>query len=258
MSTPRGNVTLNGSDNEAMQPSYIRLLECAREATAASPKPITTTKAMYQALGESSATNTNWKKRGVSLEGAMKAQAAWGCSAAYVRDAKLPKWVMAPPDENSTPATDPKPSLDHPFMGAAAFVPVGEDDKNAMTAPVVAWAVLEAVLMKPNREWPAEAFVAFTSITQPISDRVKAVTVTESEIPTISPGDRIAIDPLATPWHDCVILVRLPGGALSLRRYRALADDGWEALVPGEAPMDSKRHGLTLVGVVVALNKARF
>ena len=126
------------------------------------------------------------------------------------------------------------------------------------SAPVVAWADLEAILMRPNREWPDEAFAHFGAITPSVSEKTKLVRVLESKIPTIEPGDRIALDPEATPADDNVVLIRTHAGRLELVRYRALADGSWEALVPNEPPRDASRYGLSILAVVVGLNKAKF
>lgn len=129
------------------------------------------------------------------------------------------------------------------------------DSTSSVSAPVVAWAELEAVLMKPNREWPGEAFIQSVALTPRTSDRTKFATVIESKLPNIAPGDIVGIDPVAEPTDGCVVLARTPRGRLELYRFRELADGGWEAFVPGEPPLDSKRHALTRLGVVVSLVK---
>jgi len=126
------------------------------------------------------------------------------------------------------------------------------------TAPVIAWADLDVLLMRPNREWPAEACVSFGAIRRTVSDTVKLVRVLESKLPTIEPGDRIALDPAAQPEDDNVVLIKTHAGKLELARYRALADGSWEALIPNEPPRDAVRYGLSIMAVVVGLNKAKF
>ena len=54
---------------------------------------------------------------------------------------------------------------------------------SVITAPVVAWAELEAVLMKPNREWPGGAFFTSVAIATKVSDQVKFATVVDSRLP---------------------------------------------------------------------------
>jgi hypothetical protein len=129
---------------------------------------------------------------------------------------------------------------------------------NIPRAPVVEWAALEETVLKQKREWPAEAYRAFTPVVDEVSDYVKIAKVVESPLPSIQPGDMVAVDPKATPWDDCVVVIRLTSGRLVLRRYRQLATGGFEAICPNEPPLDSARHGVTVLGVVVGLNKMRF
>jgi len=252
-----------------MHPSFMRLLQCAKEATAGTRNPIHDVRGLRAAMVESSATFTNWKGiRGVSESGAMKAERMFGCSFSYIREGTQPQWVRQPsaklvmyddgqnrPIVTELTANERTESSMSDKRSFTESIPAGT---TLISAPAVEWADLEVVLMKLNREWPAEARVSFLAVSEAVSDCVKALVVTESRIPTISPGDRIAVDPKARPWDDCVVLVRLKSGRSDLFRYRALAGDGWEALVPGEHPLDSDRHGLTLLGVVVGLNKLKF
>lgn len=143
------------------------------------------------------------------------------------------------------PSMSEKPSL-------RFGIPAGT---SAISAPVVAWADLEVALMKPNREWPEEAFCTSVAIAPMVSDHVKFATVADSRLPNISPGDIVAIDPMATPHEGSVVLVKLPSGRPGLYRYRPLATGAWEAFAPNEPPLDSTRHGLTLMGCVVSIIK---
>lgn len=129
------------------------------------------------------------------------------------------------------------------------------DGTSSVSAPVVAWADLEVVLMKSNREWPAEAFIQSVALTRSTSDRTKFATVLESKLPNIAPGDIVGVDPMAEPTDGCVIIAKTPRGKAQLYRYRELATEGWEAFVPGEPPLDSTRHTLIRLGVVVSLVK---
>jgi SOS-response transcriptional repressor LexA len=119
--------------------------------------------------------------------------------------------------------------------------------------------LLDVAVNTPNREWPTEAQVLIAPITASVSDRTKAVEVHDSPLPTIVAGDIIAVDPCASPWHDCVVVVAVAGSDTPLlRRYRSLSNGGFEAICPGEHPMDSVRHALRIIGVVVALQKKTF
>lgn len=145
----------------------------------------------------------------------------------------------------ANPSTSEKPALSfgNPF------------GTSVISAPVVAWADLETVLMKPNREWPQEAFFTSVAIATEVSNHVKFATVVDSKLTNISPGDMVAIDPIAKPHDGCVVLVKLPNGRPALYRFRPLATGAWEAFAPNEPPLESTRHGLTLLGCVVSLIK---
>lgn len=259
-------------DNQDMHPSVLRLLNCAREATAGLSAPIHSIKDMRAALRVTSAAVTNWKSRksGVPLHIAVQAQELWGCNPSYIREGTLPIWQPGKEPRKSENGeaiyqivtTQPGRLVANDAgastAGTAVFTQAISGDTKAFRAPLIEWASIAVSLMRANREWPREATVSFTSVVDRVSDRVKAVTVIESKLPTISAGDRIAIDPEAEPWDDCVIVVQLASGRLELRRFRALADGGWEAILPNEPPLDSVRHGLSRIGVVVALNKMKF
>lgn len=146
-------------------------------------------------------------------------------------------WTVAATSEN------PKLKMGTPF------------GTSVITAPIVAWADLEAVLMKPNHEWPSGAFFTSVAIATEVSDRVKFATVGDSRLPNISPGDMVAIDPEAAPHDGCVVLVNLPNTRPALYRFRPLASGAWEVFAPNEPPLESTRHGLTLLGCVVSLIK---
>lgn len=252
-----------------MHPSFLRLLQCAKEATAETRTPIHDIRDLRRVMNESSATFTNWKGvRGVSAAGARKAEELFGCSDSYILDGKRPQWIRQPSAKGSMPgdgqnrpplpeSPDSSRSISS-MSGIRNFTEHLPPGTTLVSAPAIEWAELEVGLMKSNREWPTEAHVTFLAVTDGVSEFVKSLVVSESKIPTISQGDRIAVDPKAKPWDDCVVLVRLKSGRMELFRYRSLAGDGWEAVAPGEHPMDSDRHALAIVGVVVGLNKLKF
>jgi transcriptional regulator with XRE-family HTH domain len=130
---------------------------------------------------------------------------------------------------------------------------------NTAKVPVVAWTLLDVAVNTPNREWPDEAQVLIAPITTSVSELTKAVEVLESPLPTISAGDIIAVDPVAQPWHDCVVVLAIAGSNTPiLRRYRSISGGGFEAICPSEPPLDSVRHALRILGVVVSLQKKSF
>ena len=64
----------------AMHPSTKRLFDYAREATKGKARAVETFGDLSALMGVTSATMTNWKQRGVSKDGAIKAEAVFGCS----------------------------------------------------------------------------------------------------------------------------------------------------------------------------------
>lgn len=248
-----------------MHPSYLRLLNCAREATSKTPAPIRDSADLGAYIKASPQKLHGWKKRGVSKHGAMMAQQVFGCTFSYVLEGTQPQWMPKttgdssegghnrppstgePPSDWTIPSTPEKASLSSEMAPGTSFV----------SAPVVAWADLEAVLMKPNREWPEEAFLTSWALVPKASENTKFARVIESKIPTISPGDVVGIDPRAEPKDDAVVLAKTSNGRIGLYRYRSLATGGWEAFVPDEPPLESARHGLKLLGVVISLVKGR-
>lgn len=79
--------TIHTMTETSLHASMRRLLAAAREATdnAALDFPD-----IGRKLDETSATITNWKKRGVSVLGAIKAEQAYGCSPSWVLHGKMP------------------------------------------------------------------------------------------------------------------------------------------------------------------------
>lgn len=77
--------TINGVEIDA-HPSMQRLLEHARRVTAGTPSPVMDWRSLLIRLQASPATITNWKRRGLSKEGALAAEREFGCSAAWLLD----------------------------------------------------------------------------------------------------------------------------------------------------------------------------
>ena len=71
-----------------MHETVERLLQYAQQATRGQPGAIVDVKGLGIRLEESVQTITNWKSRGVSKDGALKAEAAFGCSATWILTGK--------------------------------------------------------------------------------------------------------------------------------------------------------------------------
>jgi hypothetical protein len=96
LSTPRLSTSrLVHQESRSMSESLTRLLEVAMKATAKSQKPVRNFTDLADAMDESPQTIHNWSKRGVSKEGALKAEAKYGCSS---------NWVLTGQDKKSASA----------------------------------------------------------------------------------------------------------------------------------------------------------
>lgn len=67
-----------------MHPTVERLLECAKAATAQSDAPVLEIGDLAPRMRISAGRLTNWKARGVSKEGAIQAEALFGCTSQWI------------------------------------------------------------------------------------------------------------------------------------------------------------------------------
>jgi hypothetical protein len=77
-----------------MHDSVIRLLACAKRATAHKPagQRVTDFQSLQLLMGITPAVLSNWKKRGVSRDGLLLAETRFGCQATWVRDGRGDDW----------------------------------------------------------------------------------------------------------------------------------------------------------------------
>jgi hypothetical protein len=105
------NKPFNAGTIAAMHPSYIRLLAAAKEATANTKQPISRPSDLARHMTESPQRIHNWQVRGVSKEGALKAETLYGVSANYVLEGAETKPTAAP--QKNLGAPDEPVQLDH-------------------------------------------------------------------------------------------------------------------------------------------------
>ena len=84
VSTPRLSTPRLVPQNSLMHPSVSRLLDYARKKTRGAAHQVDDFAALQVLLQASSATLTNWKRRGMSKEGAIRAERELGCSANWL------------------------------------------------------------------------------------------------------------------------------------------------------------------------------
>lgn len=94
-----------------MHPSFIRLLDCAKQATAKWPlgERIENESDLKAALDVTASTFSNWKSRGVSVDGALRAEELYGIPASWLRSAAVvteesPSSWMSPQHSSQGPA----------------------------------------------------------------------------------------------------------------------------------------------------------
>lgn len=83
-----------------MHPSYIRLMEAAKKATQGTAQAISRPADLARHMIESPQRIHNWQVRGVSKEGAIKAEGLYGVSVSYVLDgteSQAPQQFSGPP-----------------------------------------------------------------------------------------------------------------------------------------------------------------
>ena len=101
----------DGENHESMK----RLLEAAGDRSVRGPS------ALAAALGESDQTVTNWGRRGVSKQGALKAQERLGISATWIRDGSGAKWSGSGGDQPAAQVLSLRPGP----LGSALVLELG-------------------------------------------------------------------------------------------------------------------------------------
>lgn len=152
---------------------------------------------------------------------------------------------IAPPKQASTHSSENLPLM--------ADLSAGNTFRHA---PVVAWASLGEVLNRDNDEWPIEAMREIHT-TKSISRKTKWVEVQDDLLaPKVLKGDMVAIDPEgAAPKMDGLVLALAADGSHMLRFWRPLAGGAFEVFDGAGRTMDSIRHGITIAGVFVTLQR---
>jgi len=204
-----------------MHPSFSRLLECARQATASAAVPIRTQTDLARDMIESPQRIQNWKTRGVSKEGALKAQALYRASATYilegVRDGPIDSVKFSSPEG-----------------GMAQLLSYAENIVESTELPTL------------DRREKVE--------TKDLPLRFKMLVDDESMSPKIKPGTWVAFERADTAIPGRRVLVRTRLGNLYFRRYREPDEAGrWKAAPdhPDYQTYDSEEHGLTIVARVL-------
>lgn len=124
---------------------------------------------------------------------------------------------------------------------------------NGALAPEIDWGRLGAELYKDNDDWPADAR-RLVPTSRTISNKTKWLRLTDDKLsPTVIPGDMVAVDPMQPPSNERLALIKCADGSHILRFWRPLADGNFEVFDGSGRTLESKRHGLSVVGAVVGL-----
>jgi hypothetical protein len=212
------NESLTASESQRMHESVIRLLNCARRVTEHLPaaQRVHDFASLRRRMDVSAATLTNWKSRGVSLEGLLSAEALFGCPAAWVRDGNGEHWTYPQtPDEGGS------------------IMPVAREmsyRQQTVTPPHVAWDAL----MKT-----------------PLEAEFQTTAADDSMAPEVPRGARIIFVTGLQPNAGDFVLVADNQGVHYLREYRQLRPGHWQAHALNAAylPLDSERDGLRVLAV---------
>lgn len=195
---------------------------------------------LYSTLGYDRQRVNNWRRRGVPPKEHQAIAEALG---------RTVDWVAKGDDE---------PIENHAIRRAnqlAEFTVRPSSDIKIMRAPVVEWARLGEDLYREPSEMEARPSRPFVT-DQAISKRCFFVVQPTSDLePTILQGDILLVDVAnKSPKRDQIALFRMINGDFTFMRFRPTVD-GFEAYNSQGAVLDSKRHGLTVEGTCVLMQR---
>jgi hypothetical protein len=206
-----------------MHPSLARLLRCAHDATATASKPIQTLAQLQVRLDVSPQTMNNWKNRGVSKAGAIKAAKEFGCAVTAILD-EQPGWM------------EPH----HPKEGARPGGALAQEmiQRPYIVAPTVQW---ERILKKTDL--PAEFYV---------------VLVDDAMAPKAPAGTKVKFKRDGKPAPGDAVLVADQEGELYFRVYHAGLHGAWEAHATNDVypTLQAQAHSLRVVAIFCGVDAA--
>lgn len=201
-----------------MHESVTRLLQAAAAATANLPpsRRLDTEAKVRKHLDVTSGAFTNWKSRGVSKQGLLDAEKAFGRSAS---------WIETGVDDACT--------FPQHLSAGVSINPVAQEVSQyrfKLAPRLIPW---EQIMIGPlDAEFQTEVPDASMAPDIPVGSRIMLITGVEP-----MPGD--------------FVLVRDHAGHLYLREFRQLRPGHWQAHARNDAflPLDSTRDGLKVVAV---------
>ena len=205
MSTSRVSTVCLVAGQSVMHESMQRLLAFAREVTADSRDPVHSFSDLGRRLQKSSAVITNWKARGISVQGAMDASGVFGCS---------PHWVLTGEGEPRGPR-GPVVTMNYDDVLQAAFdAHAGPPGVSAADRQVL--RDLALLLPSERAEWVTQLHQRAERVREDVerwlSERGMAVPLVDAENdPNSGPSEQLSAGSTKPPPGD-----RLLGGASQL------------------------------------------
>lgn len=212
-----------------MHPSVSRLLTCAQHATREWPlgERVDSLSDLQTALEVTPQVFSNWKKRGVSRDGALQAEkifgvpATWLLSSAVFSEESPPSWTFVQRSDaggNVTP------------IGIAHAVSLAGQN----SAALISW---EAAMQATD-----------------LPDQFRVVLRDAALAPDLLSGDELELDRRLPARPGDVVLLRGPDGQLLVRALQERLPGQLVAVAmnPAFAALDLEQHGLTVVAVAVA------
>jgi len=222
------NVLLIAEQNMDMHQSVLRLLNFARQATSSSAKPVQSITDLIAAMDISSARMTNWKERGVSKEGAIKAELLFGCPVSHTLDG-LPISMGGTNDDKS--------------LTNVRFAP-----QDRQPGLVYSWDEVIRMFRAGVEEHLPDVFsIELMDDALPgLARKGDIVTLNRRKVGTVEAGDGI--------------MVKTANDSYMLRVYRPKGDGTWlaEATNSNFQSLHNIEDGLTILAVVVGVPSCRW
>lgn len=202
------------SKTRPSHPSYLRLVDGYLERV---PDAQGTPGAVAHLLGISPQSATNWQARGVSRDGALKAQRVLGVSAMWILHGTGARAVAHPPE-----------------------------DAGAQAQPMILDAYTVPVTVPPERWMTGDALPSSFVTTAP----------DDALAPSLPRGARVlmrALEPAERVRPGACVIVEDAQGRRYLRRYAETAGGGWSAQALHGAYATLQGDGLRVLAVMSAM-----
>lgn len=188
-----------------MHESMTRLLGYARDKTQGRADAIRDFADLGEALGVTSAVLTNWKRRGISKQGALEAERRWGCSATWVLDGAGPVEGKSSNDESVKP---PVPAGAIP-VDPSRFKRIWVVGRGAGGMPARIWT---------DGDYPVGATEEYGDVLSADPQAFLAEVIEDSMIPVFNPRNFALVEPNTPVDLEDRVLVRLADGKTLIKR----------------------------------------